>query len=499
MAIRLALGASRVRLVRQLLVESALLSLAGGAAGLIVAVWSNDVARGFVGGQSGTTYFDFSLDPGVLAIGFVVAFVTGLATGIAPALQSTRTGALSALKDDTAGAGSRRTRLREGLIVVQVAASVLLLAASGLVVRSFLMVHRGPGFDPDALVLLRLRPSLVGYTAERAWAFQREVIRRLETIPGVVAASPANNPPLPRWGMGSAPIQIAGDASDPAEAFRTATTYVGPRYFTTLGVSLVEGREFDDRDRPDGPPVAIVNEAVARRFWPQGGAAGSIVRLGGRRVEIVGVAKNSQYLSAFEEPQPIAYLDFWQQDTADNWSLDSRTHVRVEGDAAAMLPQIRRTIAAIDADVPVSNAQPLAVQLDASFAEVGSARAFLVTFGTLALVLSAIGLYAALAFMVGQRTREIAIRMALGAARTDVGQLVLRRGACIVLLGAAVGLVASAIVGPLLAHLLYGVKPRDPLTLLAGPSILVVVALVAIWLPARRAMSMDPMAALRSE
>ena len=500
-AIRLALGASRARLIRQLIVESTVLALAGGIAGLMVAVWSTDVARGFFGitAQGGAAYLDLSLDLRVLGAGFAMALATGVITGVAPALRATRTGALPALKDDTAGAGSRRTRLREGLIVVQVAVSVLLLAASGLVVRSFLMVHRGPGFDPDALVVLRLRPSLIGYTAERAWRFQREVIRRLETIPGVVAASPANNPPLPRWGMGSAPMQSAGDTSDPSDAFRVATTNVGPRYFKTLGVPLVEGREFDDRDRADGPRVAIVNETLARHFWPAGHAAGSLVMIGRMRVEIIGVVKNFQYLSAFEQPEPIAYFNFWQQDTAENWSHDSRTHVRVAGDAAAMLPQIQRTIAAIDADVPVSEAAALGTRLDSAFSDVRAARTFLVTFGALALVLSTIGLYAALAFAVGQRTREIAIRMALGAGRIDIGRLVLQRGAAIVSLGVAAGLVASAIAGPLLARLLYGVNPRDPLTLLAGPSVLALVALLAIWLPARRAMAMDPMEALRSE
>ena len=405
----------------------------------------------------------------MVGAGFVIALVTGLATGIAPALQATRIGALTALKDDTAGAGSRRTTLRDGLIVLQVAVSVLLLAASGLVVRSVLSLHRGPGFDPDRIVMLRLRPSLVGYEAERAWAFQREVIRRLETMPGVLAASPANNPPLPGWGMAILPMQIAGDSSDPADAFRAMTTPVGPRYFRTLGVPLAEGREFDDRDRADGPRVAIVNETVARHFWPEGGAVGQLVTLDGTRVEIVGVVKNFQYLNALDQPTPIAYLNFWQQDTTANWSHDSRTHVRVAGDAAAMLPQILRAIAAVDGDVPVSEAQPLSARLDIQFIQVRAARAFLLAFGALALVLSMIGLYAGLAFAVGQRTREIAIRMALGAARIDVGRLVLQRGAAIVLLGVIAGLVAAAIAGPFLAHLLYGVSPRDPVALLAGP------------------------------
>jgi putative ABC transport system permease protein len=491
-AIRLALGASRQRLIRQLLIESTLLALTGGVAGLIVAIWSIDLARGFFP-------VDLSLDPVVAVAGFAVALVTGLSTGIAPALQATRTGALPALKDDSTGAGTRRSHLREGLIVVQVAVSVLLLAASGLVVRSFLTVHRGPGFDPDAIAILRLRPSLVGHGGERAWAFQREVIRRLEAIPGVIAASPANIPPLPGWTTPDVPLQLAGDASDPAEAFRVATTHVGPRYFETLGVSLIEGREFDDRDRIGAPRVGIVNEALARHVWPEGRAAGHLVTIGDTRVEIVGVVKNFQFLSAFQQPEPIAYLAFWQQDTADNWSHDSRTHVRVAGNAAAMLPQILRTIAAIDPDVPVSEAEALGARLDAAFFDVRAARAFLVVFGALALVLSTIGLYAALAFAVGQRTREIAIRMALGAARIDVGRLVLQRGAAIVLLGMVIGIAASAMAGPLLAHLLYGVSPRDPLTLLAGPSILALVALLATWLPARRAMATDPMVALRSE
>jgi putative ABC transport system permease protein len=404
-----------------------------------------DIARGFFRfvETSADRSFDLSLDFRVVAAGFALALATGAATGIAPALQSTRTGALPALKDDTAGAGSRRTRLREALIVLQVAVSVLLLAASGLMVRSFLIVHRRPGFNPDEIIVTRLRPSLVGYTAERSWAFQREVIRRLEALPGVIAASPANMPPLPRYLGAETPVRIPGEANHPATAYLAATTPVGPRYFKTLGVPLIEGREFDDRDRPGGAPVAIVNETLARHFWPSGGATGQAVTVGDRSIEIIGVVKNIQFLSAIQQPEPILYLDYWQQDSSNNWAHDSRTHVRVSGDPAAMLPKIRRTIAEIDPDVPVSNAQPLGASLDTAFADLRAARAFLVTFGLLALVLSTVGLYATLAFAVGQRTREIAIRIALGAARTDVGCLVLERGAIIILLGVIAGLAAS--------------------------------------------------------
>jgi ABC-type antimicrobial peptide transport system permease subunit len=199
------------------------------------------------------------------------------------------------------------------------------------------------------------------------------------------------------------------------------------------------------------------------------------------------------------EAEPMVYVNYWQQDRANNWTKDSRTHVRVAGDAAAIVPRILRALAEVDPDVPVSDLEPLSARIDAEFTDLRTARAMFATFGMLTLVLSAIGLYAALAFAVGQRTREIAIRMALGAARVEVGRLVLQRGVAVVLLGVAVGLAATTGTGPLLAHMLYGVEPRDPLTLVAGPAVLIVIALLACLMPARRAMGMDPIAALRSE
>jgi predicted permease len=492
MAIQLALGASQSRLVRQFLVESSLLSLAGGVAGVLVALWSGDIMRGFF-------RLDLTVDLRVLAIGFGVAFVVGLVTGVGPAVQATRTDTMPAMKDESAGAGTRRTRVREALIVVQVAVSVVLLAASGLVVRSFVNVQHGPGFDPDRLIVPRLRPSLLGYSAERSWAYQREVIRRLEETPGVIAASPAEVPPLPRWGLIVLPMEDPALASSQATPVQIGATSVGPRYFTTLGVPLVEGREFDDRDTATAPRRAILNESLARRFFPQGGATGRQVRIGQATVEIIGVARNVQYVSALDDSPLVAYLNYWQQDTRPTRNHDSRTHIRVAGDAAAMLPTILNVIASVDPDVPVSEVVPLSGRLEQEFYALSTARAMFVIFGVLTLLLSSIGLYAALAFAVGQRKREIAIRMALGANRVRVGGLVLRRGSIVLLWGLAAGLLLSLGLGPILASMLYGVSPRDPLTLVAGPSILVLVALVAIWLPTRRAMTLDPLVVLRSE
>jgi putative ABC transport system permease protein len=500
-AILLALGAGRGRVMRGLLVESILLAAAGGASGLIVAVWATDVLRSFFGvDHSGTVVnLDLSLHPGVVAIALAVAIATGVLTGIAPALYATKTDAIPALKDENAGAGARRSRLRDVMIVCQVAMSVLLLAGSALLVQSFMRIHRGPGFDPDTVALLRLRPSLVDYGSERAWAFQREALRRIEALPGVVAASPANVPPLPKWNRPRQPIRLAGDTTDIANAFQSSTTYVGARYFAALGDGVIEGREFDERDRPGSPQVTILNETLAGRLFPAGGAVGSIVTLGNARVEIVGVVRDLQFVSVWDRPEPIAYLNYWQQDRTLNWSQDSVTHVRINGNAAAALPEIRKTIAALDPDVPIAEVAPLGERLNYQFAEVRAARALLLTFGALALLLSGIGLYAALAFAVTQRSREIAIRIALGAARGDVSRLVFGHGVAIVSIGAAAGTVAAAAMGPLVAHLLYGVSPRDPLALVAGPAALTVVAFAAIWLPARRAMAVDPIAALRAE
>src|SRR5262245_11076752 len=491
-AIRLAIGASRGRLIRLLLVESLLLAVAGSVAGQQIAVWTMEVLRAYF------PNFDLSLDPRIMLIGFGVALFTGIATGIAPAVQSTRPEMSLAMKEGSYGAGRPRSIVREGLIVVQVALSVLLLGAGGLVVRSFFMLHRGPGFDPDRVAVVRLRPSLAGFTNERAWAYQHEVIERLDALPGVLAVSPASAPASWR-ARPATPARLPGDSSDPSHAYEIGTKAVGPRYFKTLGVGVVEGREFDDRDTADGRRVAIVNETLARHFWPNGGAVGSQMTVGPDRVDVVGVVRDLQWMSALQQADPVAYLNFWQQGRGDRAAQDSRTHIRVAGDAAALLPEIQRAIAAIDPDVPMSEPGSLGARLDGEFKDVRAARTMLVTFGVLTLGLSMIGLYAALAYAVGERTCELALRLALGASRADVGGLVFRRGMAIVSLGIVFGVAACVVAGPLLAHLLYGVSPRDPLAIAAGPAVLIVVAALAISLPARRAMQQDPIIALRAE
>ena len=491
-AVRLAIGASRGRLIRLLLVESVMLAAAGSVAGSLIAVWAMGVLRAYF------PNLELSMDPWIALMGFAVALSTGVATGIAPAFQSTRPDLALAMKEGSSGAARPRSIVRDGLIVVQVALSVLLLGAGGLLVRSFFMLHRGQGFDPDRVAIVRLRPSLVGFTIDRAWTYQREVIERLEALPGVLAASPASAPASWR-AQPVTPARLPGDSSDPTHAYQVGTALVGPRYFKALGVDVVEGREFDNRDSMNGPRVAIVNEALARHFWPNGGAVGRVIAVGPDRVEVVGVVKDLQWTSALQQAAPVAYLNFWQQDRSNRVAQDSRTHISVAADAAGLLPEIQRTVGAIDPDVPISEPGSLGARLDAEFKDVRAARTMLVTFGGLGLGLSMIGLYGALAFAVGERTREIAIRLALGASRADVGGLVFRRGMAIVLLGVFGGVAACVIAGPFFAHLLYGVSPRDPLAIIAGPAVLIVIAALAISLPARRAMKQDPIIALRAE
>jgi predicted permease len=501
-AVRLALGAGRGRLVRQLLTESLLLSLLGGAVGLLIAFWARDFILPFYGADSEgrRAYFSMGLDPLVLTATLALSLLTGILFGLVPALQATRPDLVPALKDEGTSAGFRRSRLRDLLVVTQVALSIVLLVGAGLLLRSLRSIYRGPGYDPGHILMLRLRPSLVAYDPAKAWAFQREAIRRLEALPGVVSASPSEYAPLHGWG-GDASLWLPGQQpSRPEDAYQTASNEVGPRYFETMWISVLEGREFNERDRQDAPRVAIVNETLALRFWPGGSAVGRALVVDGLEYEVAGVVKNAQYYNVSEQPRPFLYLDYWQQDnTTNTFSEDSRTTVRVAGDPATMLLLIRKEIAAVNPDVPISEDRPLTEWLDYSFQPVRVASTMLICFGALALFLSALGLYGVLAFTVSQRTREIAIRIALGAERSDVARLVVREGALLALAGAALGLIAAFASARFLASLLYGVLPYDPLTFLVGPVVLVGVALLASYLPARRAMRVDPMVALRYE
>jgi predicted permease len=500
-AVRLALGASRARLVRQFLAESLLLALTGGTLGLLVAAWAGDFLLVFFETDYAGRPSNFRLDIDrlVLFSTLGLSLLSGLIFGLVPALQASRSDVVPVLKDETSASGLQRSRLRDGLIVAQVAVSIVLLVGAGLLVRSLTNIYRGPGFDPASVVLLRLRPSLVEYDMPKARAFQRRVIERLEALPGVESASPSDMFPYLGWGT-TLPVWMPGRAPGRIEdAFRAPSTKVGPRYFKTLGARMVEGREFDERDGKQAPKVAIVNEVLARRFWPNGRASGRLLTVDGLEHEVVGVVRLEAYHNLTEQPPPYVFLNYWQYETADAFNADSRTHVRVAGDAAGMLPALRREIAAVDPNVPISEDATLTFRLDHMFKPLRATRSALAGVGVLALVLSAVGLSGGLAYNVARRTREIAIRIALGADRASVAGLVLRQGARLTLAGVAIGLAGAFIASRFLSTMLYGVNPHDLLTFVAVPAALGAVALLAICLPARRATRVDPMIALRSE
>jgi putative ABC transport system permease protein len=494
-AIRLALGAGRLRLLRQFLIESLVLALVGAAAGVLVAIWTNELLRA----SFGTTYvgtgtnFVVSLDAIVLGFTLALSIGTALAFGLVPAWAALRPDVAPVIKDEAVSGGSSRSRLRDALVIAQIAASLVLLAGAGLLARSLADVLRGPGVDIDRVVLLRLRPGQAGYGPREARTYQQEAVRRIEALPGVASAAVAEFPPLPGWGS-TTTIARSGDAA--AQPVATRFNHVGPRYFETLGVRVVDGRAFEDRDRPETPRVAIVNETLARRLWPRERAIGAALVVDGAPHEIVGVVQDAQYAHAGEPTEPMLYVSFWQLPPTHRLMGDSTTHVRVMGDAGTLLARIRQELAALDRDVPIGD-WTLSMRVDDAFRRVRVAGTLATYAGALALFLSATGVYGLLSFAVNQRRREIAIRAALGAGRRDLARLVVRQTTRLAGIGVTVGLIGAIAAARLLIAMLYGVQPYDPLTLLTACAAIAAMAIAATWLPARRAVSVDPNIALR--
>jgi predicted permease len=497
-AVRLSVGASRVRLVRQLLTESLALAALGGALGLALSGWAKYRLLGFysAGAEGHQRFYDLSLDPRVLFYSLALSMLTGLLFGLVPAIQETRQDLTSALKEDAGSWTSRRGLLRSGLVAGQVGLSLALLVGAGLLTRSAAHVSQGANFDASHVALLRLRPGLLRYSPERARAFHREVVRRLEALPGVQSVTLARGLGLAWLGCCEFRVALPGNRPERQEdALRVAGHWIGPHYFETLRIPLVAGRDFDDRDRTGSPLVAIVNETLARRLWPDGSPLARLLIVDEKQYAVAGVAKDARLRNALEGPLPFLYVPYWQ----DDGQTDSRMCIRVAGDPAAMLPLIRREIAVVDSGVPISEDMPMTRQVEGVYMAVRLASTVLTCAGAVALFLSAIGLYGVLAFVVNRRTHEIGIRMALGACPVDVLKLVLQQGMGLAVAGTALGLLMAAALTRLLASWLYGIPPRDPVTYLLGTLLLLTIALLACYLPARRATRVDPLVALRHE
>jgi predicted permease len=494
-AVRLSLGASRGKLVRQLLAESLILGLLGGVVGLLIAFWGKDLIWSMRPPFFAQNLVAFNIDGRVLLFTFTVAALTSLVFGLVPAIQSSKQGVVDALKDEARTAGRSRSSLlfRNGLVVAQMALSIVSLVAGGLFLRSLGSAqHIDPGFETEKLAVLTVNPGQAGYDRPQAEEFYDRTLRELQSSPEVASVAWATNAPL--FGGFSRSVFLEGQPEEQAGVL-VLTNGVDAGYFDAVGTPLVSGREFTPADREGSVRVAIVNEKMAENFWPGANPIGKRFRFYGDDFfhEIVGVVKTAKYVTMGENPTPVAFYPR-RQGFADAMVL----HVRTDGDPGRALAASRQVLREIDPRVPVLNTWTISDLIGQSLWAPKLAAVLLATLGGLALVLASVGLYGVMAYSVSQRNQEIGLRMALGAAQGDVVGMVLKQAMVLVGFGTAVGLLASFAVSNVVATILYG-SARDPLTFVAVPLTLALVALVASLVPALRASRVDPLAALRHQ
>jgi len=509
-AIRLALGAGRAQIIRQLLVESVLLSLTGGAIGVALAWGGASALLNFLPQGSTPLGLLATPDARILLFNFAVALVTGLLFGLVPALQATRPDVAPTLKDQAGSvAGTGHARLRKSLVVAQVTLSLLLLIGAGLFIRSLRNLREsGVGITVSNLISFTVDPSLNGYSGARSMAFFRDLNRNLSSVAGVQSAALATNAILSHEEWDST-VNVEGYTSKPGEDMNPNFNAVSPGYFATLGVPLVEGRDFDERDTGTTqhkgipfpvPNVIIINQKMAQYYFGNHSAVGRHVGFGNEPgavadMEIVGVVKNFKYLGVRDDVTRQALVPYLGLPFAMNMTSYVRT---------AMPPEqafnlIRRTVANLDPNLPVYNMRTLENTVDESLLNERLVANLSALFGALATLLAVIGLYGVMAYTVEQRTREIGIRVALGAQRGNVVWLVMKEVVVMVGIGFAIGLPAAWFSSKLVASLLYGIQPDDPLAIGAAMAVLAFIALLAGYIPAARASRVDPLRALRYE
>jgi predicted permease len=497
-AMRRALGAGPRRLLGQLLAEGLPLALAGGLLGGLLAVWLMRLVPALVPGLSDTV---LTLDGRVLLFIAAISLFSAVVFGLVQGFWVSRSGVAAVLKGDDPRFGRTvgRVPLRSLLVSGEIALSVVLLVASALLLRSLRYSQRiSPGFDPkkNVVMLSVAPPEFYGYSSDQARAIYPTLAAAVEPLPGVIRASYARRPPLIDMEEGeTVPVVIPGVQPPPGtDHFKIRYNVVGPKFFATVGARLKEGREFSDFDRPSTAPVVIINDALARRVWLGQDPVGKALQLGKTSFQVVGVVEAGRYSHLHETVQPYLFLPFTQVGSFECWLF-----VETAGDPRGMVPAILKATTGVAKNLPIVNAVTFRESMREVMAEERSMVELLGSLSILGMCLAAVGLYAAVAYLVNRRTHELGIRMALGARRGDVLRLVLVQGLRLSAVGAAVGLAGALAASRLMSGFIYGVAATDPLSYAASTLVAICVALLACYFPARRAAKLDPMVALRYE
>jgi macrolide transport system ATP-binding/permease protein len=495
-AVRLSQGAGRGRLVRQLLTESLLLALLGGAAGLLLMIWADRALVAFLASLPNPVTIELGVDLRVLAFTLAVSVLTGLVFGLAPALQSTRPQLVTALKTQAAAAPAAAVRgmgLRGALVAGEVGLALVVLIAAGLFLRSLAAAQRiDPGYDTGRLLTMSFDAGLYGLDQGRGEQLFRAVRERVAALPGVEAAALAQAGPMQLSVTRS--VFLEGQ-ENPDNGLLVQVDAVDPAFFRTMGVPVVAGRGFLEADRQGAPAVALVNRTLAGKYWPHQDAVGKRFHFHGTPpIEVVGVARDAKYTDLAEEPQPYVYLPL-----AQNYAAGVTLMVRASQRPAALLPAVERQVHALAPGMPLVGAGTLADTIETSLWAPRLAASLLGLFAALALALAAVGIYGVMSFSVAQRSRDIGIRMALGARRGKVMSMIVGQGMVQVACGLAGGFAVALAGSRLAASLLIATSPTDPVAFAATPLLLALIALLALYAPARRATRVDPTLALRSE
>jgi predicted permease len=501
-AIRMAVGAGRMRLVRQFLVESLTLSLIGGAVGLLVASWTINLLVGAIPESIGAVGLSASLDFRLLVFTMTLSVLTGLLFGLLPAIKATRLNLEATLREQgsSVSGGLGQVRFRKGLVVSQVVLTAVLLVGAGLFARSLNNLKQlDLGLHPENLIAFSIAPELNGYSPQRTIALFDQLHQSVSTQPGVESVSESLMAAFTDSNSTSN-VTVEGYKAQDEEDTHVGQNYIGSDYFSTMGIPLLRGREFGASDNADSPKVAIINESMSRRYFDGRDPIGSRFTFGaGDKVrpdiEIVGVVKDSKHATVRDKVGPFVYLPYSQLKTLGNITF----YVKTRQDVAAMATSLRREVQRMDGSLPIFGLKTLERQIDESLFNDKFLTLLSMCFALLAALLASLGLYGVMAYTVTRRTREIGIRMALGATRGVVSWLILREVVVLAVVGLVVGLPAAYGLGRLTEALLFGVKASDPVVFIAAGLLLTVATLLGGYLPARKAAGIDPLVALRCE